>query len=122
MKYMLLIYNNADAIAALPEDKRAALMGEAGAIMRQLTASGELVGGAALAHPRQARTVAFRGGAPATTDGPFLESKEQFAGYVTVDVASEERALEIARNWPDARLGTGAMEVRQVVDEEGSES
>jgi hypothetical protein len=119
---MLLIYNNADAIAAMPEAERTALMGEAGAIMGRLTESGELVGGAALAHPRHTRTVAFRGGAPATTDGPFLESKEQFAGYVTVDVVSEERALEIARNWPDARLGTGAMEVRQVLDEESGES
>jgi hypothetical protein len=116
VKYMLLIYNNADAIAALPDDERNALMAEAGAIMERLTASGELVGGAALAHPRQARTVLFRGGAPATTDGPFIESKEQFAGYVTVDVVSEARAVEIARNWPDARLGTGAMEVREVLD------
>jgi hypothetical protein len=122
VKYMLLIYNNADAIAAMPEDERTALMGEAGAIMEQLTASGELVGGAALAHPRQARTVLFRGGAPTTTDGPFIESKEQFAGYVTVEVASEARAVEIARNWPDARLGTGAMEVRQVLDDAGDDA
>ena len=37
----------------------------------------------------------MRDGVLATTDGPFAEAKEQFAGYVSVDVASEERAIEI---------------------------
>ena len=118
---MLLIYNNADALAAMPDAEREELMGEAGAIMQRLTESGELVGGAALDHPRHAKTVLFRGGAPATTDGPFLESKEQFAGYVTIDVASEARAAEIAESWPDVVHGTGVLELRRVLDEPDQE-
>ena len=54
-----------------------------------------------------------RDGVVAATDGPFAEAKEQFAGYVTVDVASEERAVEIAAAWPGA--DRWAMEVRAVV-------
>ena len=114
MKYMLLIYNNPAAYQAWPEEERAALMDEVDALMRELTESGELVGGEALADAATARTVRVRGGVPAITDGPFAESKEQLAGYLTVDCESQERAVEIARRWPDARYF--AMEVRAVID------
>ena len=54
-----------------------------------------------------------RGAAITATDGPFIEAKEQFAGYLLVDCASEERAVEIAARWPDAKWF--AMEVRKVL-------
>ena len=60
-----------------------------------------------------------RDGVVATTDGPFAESKEQFAGYVSVDVESEARAVEIAASWPDARYW--AMEVRALMGSSGEE-
>ncbi|MEV4534696.1 YciI family protein [Asanoa sp. NPDC049518] len=108
---MLLIYNNPAAIDALPEQERNRLFSEVDTIMAELTASGELIRGEALAGA--AKTVRLRGGAPVTTDGPFIEAKEQFAGYIAVDVASEERAIEIAARWPDSEWG--AMEVRQIL-------
>jgi hypothetical protein len=40
---------------------------------------------------------------PAITDGPFAEAKEHLAGYCLFDCETEERALEIAARWPDAR-------------------
>ena len=119
MKYMLLIYNNPDALAALPESERDAIFADVDVIMTELKASGELVGGEALAHPSSTKTVRAVGGTPVTTDGPFLESKEQFAGYLAVDVESEARAVEIAARWPDARFG--AMEVRAVMHTSGAE-
>ena len=36
------------------------------------------------------------------TDGPFVEAKEQLAGYYIVDCETVERAVEIAARWPDA--------------------
>jgi hypothetical protein len=39
---------------------------------------------------------------------------------VTVDCDSLEGAVEIAARWPDVRLG-GAMEVRAIMDESGTE-
>jgi hypothetical protein len=107
---MLLIYNDP---AAQSEDEQEKTMAEVGAIMEELNANGELVGGAGLADASQARTVRVVNGAVATTDGPFVEVKEHLAGYLMVDVSSEERAVEIASRWPDAR--SGAMEVRQVL-------
>jgi hypothetical protein len=120
MKYMLLIYNNAATLEGLSDQERSEIFGDVDAIMAELKESGELVGGGALAHPSSARTVRLKDGAVAATDGPFAEAKEQFAGYLTVDCESDERALEIALRWPDPRFG-GAIEVRAMMDEAGTE-
>jgi hypothetical protein len=114
MKYMLMIYSNPaarQAVAATADD----VMAEVDALMKELTESGELAGGQALAEPEAARTVKVRAGVPAITDGPFPEAKEYLAGYLIVDCDSIERATEIAARWPDARLC--AMEVRPIIDE-----
>ncbi|WP_231933715.1 YciI family protein [Micromonospora coxensis] len=118
---MLLIWNRPGFVEALSEQERTALFGEVDEIMKELTESGELVGGQALADPSRTRTVQRRGEHPEVTDGPFLESKEQFAGYLMVDCDSEERAVEIASRWPDVRLGLGVLEVRPVMDDAGTE-
>jgi hypothetical protein len=120
MKYMLLIYNRPGFVDGLSEQERTELFAEVGAIMAELGESGELIGGQALADPSTAQTVRLLGGQPAVTDGPFLESKEQFAGYVAVDCESPQRAAEIAARWPDVRFG-GFMEVRAIMDEAGTE-
>jgi hypothetical protein len=119
MKYMLLIYNNREALDALPADELQAVFADVDRIMGELQASGEWVGGEGLASPASAKTVRVRDGAVATTDGPFAESKEQFAGFLTVDVESEHRAVEIAASWPDARYW--ALEVRAVMGGSGDE-
>ncbi len=116
MKYMLLIYNRPDFTTELSDEERTAMFADVGELMRELTESGELVGGQALVHPSQAKTVRGRDGQPVVSDGPFLESKEQFGGYCTIDVETEERAIEIARRWPDPRYG-GAIELRAIMDE-----
>jgi hypothetical protein len=85
----------------------------------EIEASGEFVNGAALADPATARTVRVRDGVPATTDGPFAESKEQLAGYYVLDCESMERAVEIAARDPAARLWS--VEVRPVMAEQGLE-
>ncbi len=113
MKYMLLIHNRAGYVEELSEADRDALMNEVDAIIGELTESGELIGGEALADPAQTKTVKVRNGVPVVTDGPFIEAKEQFAGYILVDCETLDRAVDIAARWPDA--AHFAMEVRQVV-------
>ncbi|MDQ3692083.1 MAG: YciI family protein [Chloroflexota bacterium] len=119
MKYMLLIYNNPAFLTTMAEDERNAVFSDVDAVMRELTESGELVGGEALADVSRTKTVRVRDGLPVITDGPFVEAKEQLAGYLMVDCESPERAVEIAARWPDARYW--AMEVRPVMDAAGEE-
>jgi hypothetical protein len=119
MKYMLLIYDNADTRERFLGKGSDALMGEVNAIMQELTESGELVGGEALADPSNTKTIRPRDGVPAVTDGPFAEAKEHLGGYLIVECESVERATEIAKRWPNSRFA--AMEVRPLMDASGAE-
>jgi len=63
---------------------------------RELTESGEFVATQGLAAPQEAKIVrGLKEGMP-ITDGIFPESKEFLLGYWIVDVATPERAYEIA--------------------------
>jgi hypothetical protein len=95
------------------------VISEATAIVEELSASGEFVGGEGLADPSTAKAVRVRGGVPAVTDGPYLEAKEHLAGYCLFECGSEERALEIATRWPDARYW--GVELRRLMDAAGLE-
>jgi hypothetical protein len=113
MKYMLLIYNNPATYQAFSEEERNELFGTVGRIVNELTDSGEWIGGEGLADASTAKTVRVRGDVPAVTDGPFVEAKEQLAGYCIVDCETIDRAVEIAASWPDAKHF--AMEVRALM-------
>ncbi|MBF8184986.1 YciI family protein [Nonomuraea sp. K274] len=130
MKYLLLIYGNPKnwehplflrdpRFLALPAAERDELTRRADALHREIIESGELVVGVALADPARARTVRVRGGTPVTTDGPYVEAKEQLAGYLVVDCDDPRRAAEIAASIPDARFA--AVEVRPIVDVPGED-
>jgi hypothetical protein len=87
---------------------------------RELSASGEFVAVEGLTHPDRARLIhAGEDGAP-ITDGVFPEAKEFLAGYWIIDVASPERAYEIAAA-ASAAPGPGGVplnmpiEVREVM-------
>jgi len=119
VKYILLIYQNPATWETFSEEERNRVMVEVGEIMEELTRSGEWVGGEGLADPSNTKTVRVRDGVPAVTDGPFVESKEQLAGYCIVQCETPERATEIAARWPDARYW--AMEVRPIMEPSGEE-
>jgi hypothetical protein len=119
MKYMLLIYNNPEYLESLPKEDLDAIFSDVNAIMDELNKSGEWIGGEGLAHPSQTKTIRVRDGVPAVTDGPFVEAKEQFAGYCLFDCETLERATEIAARWPDARYA--AVELRPVMEQSGTE-
>lgn len=61
----------------------------------RLQSSGEFVDGQALAP--DGLWVRYDGeGRPPVTDGPFAETKDLIAGWMLVDVESQERAVELA--------------------------
>ena len=99
MRYMLLIYDNADTRERFfgPEGK--ALGEEVDALMEELNAAGGLVGGEAFADPAQTRSIRGKDGAAVVTGGPLAEAKEHFGGYLILDCDTPERATEIASRW-----------------------
>ena len=112
MQYMLLIYNDERAWAALPEEERSAIVGEYFALTDELRTAGAYVAGAPLRPTETASTVRLRDGEQLVTDGPFAETKEQLGGYFLIEAESAEEALEWAARIPAARYGS--IEVRPV--------
>jgi hypothetical protein len=64
-------------------------------------------------HPAStAAIVRVRDGKSFVTDGPFVETREQIAGYFLIDAKDLDEAIGIAARVPGARIGT--VEVRPV--------
>jgi hypothetical protein len=61
----------------------------------KLEGTGELVDAQALA-PEGFWVRSDEGGRPPVVDGPFAETKDLIAGWMVIDVDSEERAVELA--------------------------
>jgi hypothetical protein len=117
MKYMILLYDNADMRELF--SSRGDLMEEMDALLAEIKQSGELVSTEPLADPVQTKTVRPNEGLPVVTDGPLAEAKEHFGGYLIVDCESGDRAVEIAARWPSARFAP--IEVRPILDVGGSD-
>ena len=113
MKYMLQIYSSSSrsAFDSLSEEQQKAIYGEYMAISQ---APG-VTGGDQLQPAATATTVRVKDGNTLTTDGPFIETKEEFGGYYLFEADDLDAAIELAARIPAARLG-GAVEVRPVVE------
>jgi len=102
MRFMLLkhyapVESGAPTIAEWSTEDFKAHIDFQRAYVAELAETGELVDAQGLAGPDQVKVVTFQGkGAPVVTDGPYTESKELLAGYITVDVDSLDRAIELA--------------------------
>jgi hypothetical protein len=113
VKYIVLIYSNAGSRKIweqFSEAERSEGLAYYARLDAELEASGELVASQALAEHSTTKRVRVEEGRTLTTDGPFAEAKEHLAGIYLLDVASEERAIEIAARIPEAALGL--VEVR----------
>jgi hypothetical protein len=116
MKYMLLIYSDPTAWAAVSEQEQGALMAEYYAFTKAIVDSKEHVAGDPLQGIETATTVRVRNGEVLATDGPFTETKEVLGGYYIVDVSDLDRATELAAQLPGARRGFDSIEVRPLME------
>jgi hypothetical protein len=122
MQFVIGMYIGPGAFDSLTDEEKAAIGDGHGRFLESLRASGELIVTQALVDPSQAAVVSVRDGQQVVTDGPFLESKEHLGGFYLIDCENKERALELARQIPDASLPGFAVEVRQVMFSAGMEA
>ena len=66
-----------------------------------------------LISPETATTVRLDRGKPVIIDGPFVEGKEIVSGYVEIEVADLDEALQAAETWP----GCPVVEIRPIAFE-----
>ncbi|WP_327093195.1 YciI family protein [Nonomuraea sp. NBC_01738] len=108
-----------DRAAGWSEEQVAEHFRAMAAFYDELAASGEMVTGFGLADPSHTMTVEIRDGRPVASDGPYAEAKEVLAGFGIIDVASRERAVELAGRF--AALVGARVELRPVMDGSGQE-
>jgi hypothetical protein len=119
VKYMLLIYSNAESWAGLSAEQREGLGRAHEALSRELAEQGLLISAAGLADPITTRTVQVRDDVTTTTDGPYAETKEHLAGFYLVECDNIDQAIGYAARMPDAKYV--AVEVRPVMNTSGME-
>jgi hypothetical protein len=100
MKYLLLIYGNQEKWSSIPAEEWPEALAKQGAFIEKYRETGELLGAYGLADAAAAQLVLRKDGAPAVTDGPYLETKEYIASFYLLDCESEKRAQEIAADMP----------------------
>ena len=114
MKYLCLIYENEKNWETMPQSDAEAIMKEYFAFTEDIRKNGKYVAGEALQPTPTATPVRVRNGKISTTDGPFVETKEQLGGFYLIDAKDLNDAIQVAARIPSARLGS--IEVRPVVD------
>ena len=114
MQFML-VFKEATAEVARRDDPAAApaYWGAWEAYMGALYGSGIVVSGHALQAPRTATHVRVAGGKRQVQDGPFADTHEHLGGFVILETASPEDALQWAARAPCA--SAGSVEVRPVL-------
>ena len=100
MKYLMLIYGNQEKWDSILAEDWTKEIAKQEAFNRKYADTGELIGAYGLADAVNARLVRRQDGAPAVTDGPYLEAKEYIASFYLVDCENAERAEQIAADMP----------------------
>lgn len=114
MHFMLLFNETAEEM-----DKRAdpaaadRYWGGWTAYMGAIAQGGAMVSGNGLQPPAAGTTLRVANGTRHIVDGPFADTKEMLGGYVVVDVADLDAALEWAARAPCATAGS--VEIRPVL-------
>jgi len=111
MKYLCLICADT-CMEKMTDDERRRHFEEYREFTDELRARGQLVAVNRLQPPETATTVRVRGGRVATTDGPYVETKEQVGGFYVIETRDLNEAIRVASRIPGARLG--CVEVRPI--------
>ncbi len=110
MKYVCLIYQDEVALQKMPKEEMGKLSAEYKAFGDAIQKSGQFVFAQGLAPTQSATTVRVRDGKTLTTDGPYVETKEQLGSIYIVEAKDLNEAIQVASKIPSARFGS--VEVR----------
>jgi hypothetical protein len=114
MKFMLIVHHDEEAFQKIEKDKRQQMLAESVELTHQLHAAGQYLSASPLQPAATAVMVRVREGKPLVTDGPFIETREQIAGYFLIQARNLREAISIAGKVPGARIGT--VEVRPLIE------
>ncbi|MEO7222136.1 MAG: YciI family protein [Devosia sp.] len=110
MRYMCLVHFEHSKLDGLPLAEKQDVDRRSMAYDQELFERGNLVMAQAVQGGDSAVLVRVRNGKVSATDGPFIETKEQMAGFVLIEARDMNEAVRIASAIPLAEIGT--IEIR----------
>ncbi len=111
MKYICLVYHDEDArVSEKPLAEIEQIQQSVREFIGELRTSGKHVLSSPLQPPETAATMRLEGGMVTVSDGPFIETKEQLAGFYIFDARDLNDAIRLAAKTPSAQFGS--IEVR----------
>ena len=114
MHYMLLFKETPEERGKSNDPAQAeAYWGGWNAYIGALAESGAMVSGNGLQPPELTTTLRVENGTRHVVDGPFADTKEMLGGYVILDAADLDAALEWAARAPC--VTAGSVEIRPVL-------
>jgi len=114
MRYMMLIYSDEAAEAAMTEEEQGAVMQRYLDFTNEVRERGAFVSGEPLQPTATATTVRQRNGRVTPLDGPYAETKEQLGGFYILECADLDEAIALAAKIP--AVAYGAIEIRPVME------
>lgn len=115
MKYVILMQVDPAVLDQLTDEQQHHIQNGHAEFIASTKEHGEFIATQALGDPSKSKVIRSSGGRPEVTDGPFVESKEFMGGFYLVDVEDEARAVELAKQIPDADIPGLALELRPVM-------
>ena len=115
MKYICLGYYDKAKFDAMTETERNAMFDACFDFDDHLRAKGHWADGEALQGPETALTLSWENGKVATTDGPYVETKEQLGGIGILEARDMNHAVQLMAQHPSLKYGS-IWEIRPVGD------
>ena len=114
-QYLLSVHSSDEDYASPESDEMQATFEAVDTFNNELQAAGQWVFGGGLQPASSATVVKAEGGAVATTDGPYAETKEYLGGFWVIEVGDLDAALALAGKASEACRNP--VEVRPFQDE-----
>lgn len=112
MQYLLILFSDENAWNRMSSAEQERGVAAYGAYTQALKEAGVWVGSNRLQNTNTATTVHVVDGKSQVLDGPYIDSKEQLAGYYLIEAPDLDAALGWAARCPGASHGT--IEVRPI--------
>jgi hypothetical protein len=114
VKYVCFGYLNAEKWGTYSQAEQNDMIDACFSYDEVLQRNAHWAGGEGLAGPDSTKTLQFRDGKVAVTDGPFAETKELLGGLLIIEARDLDEAIRLISNHPGVKMG--AWEIRPAVD------
>jgi hypothetical protein len=115
MKYICLGYYDKGKHESMTQGERDAMFDKCFEYDDHLRANGHFAGGEALQPSESALTVSWKNGQVRTTDGPYVETKEQLGGILVLEARDMNHAVQLMAQHPAVKYGS-VFEIRPAGD------